>query len=117
MAKQLKTYVHVPDEQGAYVQFGPDDDVPGWAEKLITNPDAWDTGEEAPVVPTPGPSQLPGESVDDVGSGPLNDRKIGQLRNLANARGIDSGGSKSALAKRLADAGFEATNESTTVEA
>lgn len=44
MAK-LSTYVHVEDDQGQSHVFGPGDDVPDWAAKKITNPDAWD---EAP---------------------------------------------------------------------
>ena len=40
MAK-LNTYVHVHDEDGLSHAFGPDDTVPAWAEKAITNPDVW----------------------------------------------------------------------------
>lgn len=40
MAK-LAGYTHVTDpEHGTHV-FGPDDEVPAWAEKHITNPKAW----------------------------------------------------------------------------
>lgn len=39
MAK-LNTFVHVQGESGP-VAFGPDDEVPDWAAKLITNPEAW----------------------------------------------------------------------------
>lgn len=41
MAK-LSTYVTVYDDQGNGRTFGPRDDLPGWAEKKITNPDVWD---------------------------------------------------------------------------
>lgn len=47
MAK-LTTYVHVADEHGAMHVFGPDDEVPAWAAKAITNPDVWDGAELSP---------------------------------------------------------------------
>ncbi|CAM5386992.1 hypothetical protein SMICM304S_02365 [Streptomyces microflavus] len=40
MAK-LKTHVHVTDDNGAVHVFGPADEVPEWAQALITNPKAW----------------------------------------------------------------------------
>lgn len=49
-------YVHRPDT-GETVGFGPDDDVPGWAADLITNPAAWGAGSRwsipAPLDPGP----------------------------------------------------------------
>lgn len=46
MARKLNTTVHVTDENGIAHVFGPDDEVPGWAEEKITNPDVWaDEGE------------------------------------------------------------------------
>lgn len=56
--KRLTGYVHItnPDTGEACV-FGPDDDVPDWAEELITNPSAWsftathpETGEEVTMT-------------------------------------------------------------------
>ncbi|MEV0247962.1 hypothetical protein AB0H76_15320 [Nocardia sp. NPDC050712] len=41
MSRKLATYVHVPDADGEYHVFGPDDDVPAWAVKAITNPGVW----------------------------------------------------------------------------
>jgi hypothetical protein len=49
MAKELRTYVHVADENGQYRVFGPGDDLPDWARSAITNPKAWADGE-APVA-------------------------------------------------------------------
>lgn len=37
----LATNVHVTDESGTAHVFGPADDVPEWAQELITNPKAW----------------------------------------------------------------------------
>lgn len=49
MARKLNTYVHAHavDKDGNVQsqQFGPDDEVPSWARKAITNPDVWD-GED-----------------------------------------------------------------------
>jgi hypothetical protein len=42
MAKsKLQYHVHVEDEHGEVHVFGPEDDVPGWARKKITNRSAW----------------------------------------------------------------------------
>ncbi|AKZ59150.1 hypothetical protein SAM23877_6105 [Streptomyces ambofaciens ATCC 23877] len=46
MAK-LRTFVHVTDDEGRPHAFGPADEVPTWAQALITNPKAW---AEAPVA-------------------------------------------------------------------
>lgn len=43
---QLRTYVHLADEQGQTLVFGPASDVPSWAVAKITNPDVW---AEAPT--------------------------------------------------------------------
>lgn len=37
----LATNVHVTDESGTAHVFGPADEVPEWAQALITNPKAW----------------------------------------------------------------------------
>lgn len=37
----LSTNVHVTDADGVSHVFGPADEVPAWAEALITNPKAW----------------------------------------------------------------------------
>ena len=41
MGKKLNTSVHVTDTEGNSGTFGPDDDLPAWAEKAISNPDVW----------------------------------------------------------------------------
>ncbi len=37
----LRTNVHVTDADGVSHVFGPADEVPEWAQALITNPKAW----------------------------------------------------------------------------
>jgi hypothetical protein len=58
MAKKLTTTVHVPDENGTMHVFGQGDEVPGWAEKAITNPDVWEGagGDKAVTFSDPGNS-------------------------------------------------------------
>lgn len=47
-SKTLTCYVHVAHPDTGEIQiFGPDDEVPAWAVKAITNPDVWDDGETA----------------------------------------------------------------------
>ncbi|MGC0365009.1 hypothetical protein ABH922_002993 [Rhodococcus sp. 27YEA15] len=51
---RLITFVHVADESGVGHAFGPDDAVPEWAAKKITNPDVWDSVPAVPdVAPEP----------------------------------------------------------------
>jgi hypothetical protein len=56
MARKLNTYVHahaVDDKGNVQSQvFGPDDDVPAWARKAITNPDVWGNGNEEADEPS-----------------------------------------------------------------
>ncbi len=53
---RLKSFVHVTDAHGEAHVFGPADDVPAWAQALITNPKAW---AEAPEPEAPAPSGAP----------------------------------------------------------
>ena len=49
MARRLASYVNVTDpETGAAATFGPDDELPEWAETVITNPKAWAAAEPSP---------------------------------------------------------------------
>lgn len=49
MARRLASYVNVTDPQtGAPVTLGPDDELPEWAEEVITNPKAWAADEPSP---------------------------------------------------------------------
>lgn len=52
---RLAAFVHVRDAQGVYQIFGPADDVPTWAQALITNPMAW---AEAPTETAPSPAPV-----------------------------------------------------------
>ena len=45
--KKLRAHVHVTDAKGNPFVFGPDDDVPAWAQKAITNEKAWAEEPEA----------------------------------------------------------------------
>lgn len=51
MKLRLATFMHVRDELGRSHAFGPEDEVPAWARKQITNPKAW--GYD--VMPVSGP--------------------------------------------------------------
>lgn len=46
MGSKLAAFVHVHDENGETHVFGPEDSVPGWARKAITNPAAWAAGDD-----------------------------------------------------------------------
>lgn len=56
MAKKLNANVHVQDDDGDMHVFGPDDTVPAWARKKITNKSVWegeDDDEPASPAKTP----------------------------------------------------------------
>ncbi|MFE5290204.1 hypothetical protein ACFRAQ_35075 [Nocardia sp. NPDC056611] len=61
---QLNTYVHVQDDRMVTHIFGPDDQVPEWAVKAISNPAVWADRDEYPSV---GPSS---DAVAEVKSEP-----------------------------------------------
>lgn len=80
---KLNTYVHVHDKDGISHAFGPDDTVPEWAEKAITNPDVW---AEAPQSD---------EGDDDFPEGDITDKwTVKQLTAYAKSEDIDLGDAK-----------------------
>ncbi|MDH6625722.1 hypothetical protein M2271_003533 [Streptomyces sp. LBL] len=55
----LAANVHVTDERGTAHVFGPADEVPTWAQALITNPKAWAEAPALNVLRTPEPAPAP----------------------------------------------------------
>lgn len=60
MSRFIK-YVHVHDDEGRTHRFSPGDEVPAWAEKVVTNPDVIDAAApaapvDAPVAADPAPA-------------------------------------------------------------
>jgi hypothetical protein len=55
----LNTFVHAVElddkgqQTGKAGTFGPNDDVPGWAVKSITNPDVWQHEDDQAEEPAP----------------------------------------------------------------
>lgn len=74
----LNSNVHVTDAKGVTHVFGPADDVPTWAQALITNPKAW---AEAPA-PEPAPAPAPAKAA----------AKRAPARRKAASGGTDSSG-------------------------
>ncbi len=77
---ELRTTVHVFDDDGKPHIFSPGSVVPGWATKKITNPAAWEP-EAEPAEPEP--SEPAGE--------PSESWTVPQLRAYAQDKGIDLG--------------------------
>ncbi|WP_280389307.1 Ish1 domain-containing protein [Nocardia wallacei] len=75
---RLRTFVHVHGEDGPHV-FGPDDNVPAWAVKAITNPGVWAEEPEA-ATSTEAPAGDPSESWT-----------VAELKAYADEHGIDLG--------------------------
>lgn len=58
---RLRTYVHVRDARGVAHLLGPDDQIPEWAARRITNPGAWATPPRLDDQPdSSGPGDKPG---------------------------------------------------------
>ena len=84
MAK-LNTYVHVHDKDGVSHAFGPDDTVPAWAEKAITNPDVWAEKPESDE----------GGDGDGFPEGDITEEwTVKQLKAYAKSENIDLGDAK-----------------------
>ncbi len=72
MARKLVTDTRVQNpDTGDQVILKPGDEIPGWAEKLITNPAAWEQEDLAPdpdaqVLPEPEPAIARTEEEQDV---------------------------------------------------
>ncbi len=115
---KLATYVHVADKSGKMHVFGPDDEVPDWAVRKITNPRAWEGGE-APVAeePTAKVERLRAElaaaevEADDAAkeddhagdgeAGPYAGKKADELRAELAKRELPTSGTKPELIERL----------------
>lgn len=52
----LTTHVHVTDAEGTAHVFAPADEVPEWAQALITNPKAWAESPSVSRLTEPGPT-------------------------------------------------------------
>lgn len=63
---RLASHVVLRDERQELHVFGPDDDVPAWARKRITNPKAWESGADTADegTPSPPPKGGPGSGKD-----------------------------------------------------
>jgi hypothetical protein len=65
MSKKLAGFVAVHDDDGKAHLFGPDDNVPAWAVKKITNPNAWEAGETPASEETPQTKSAPKASAKE----------------------------------------------------
>lgn len=95
MAK-LNTYVHAVEilEDGSHgrsVTFGPDDTVPDWAARSISNPDVWaeQPAQEPLSVPDQEPDRDPGQDPvkEPPRGGPGSSAEA--WRDFAKARNLD----------------------------
>jgi hypothetical protein len=90
---KLNTYVHVHDADGISHAFGPEDTVPEWAEKAITNPDVW---TDAPAAEEVADSEGSESETEEIPEGDITEEwTVKQLRAYAKAEDIDLGGATS----------------------
>lgn len=108
MGKKLTKYVSLTDEDGTVHTFGPDDELPDWAEARITNPGAYES-DEVSLGAVPGPGQLPDEGGEPVvagGTGGNSAPNYSRMRKddlvaLAQELGVDVSGTKDEIVARL----------------
>lgn len=104
---KLNTYVHVHDKDGISHAFGPEDTVPEWAERAITNPDVW---AEAPAAEETSGSEGAGAEGSDsdqveIPEGDITEEwTVKQLKAYAKSEDIDLGGAttKTEILARIA---------------
>lgn len=83
--------VYVYDEVGEVHYFNPGDDVPAWAAKQITNPDAWKTADDD-TEPVDADDQTPDDPDADSTDGgdeygvDYDAMKVDQLKELIDQR-------------------------------
>lgn len=115
-APKLASYVHVQDADGKMQVFGPDDRVPDWAARKITNPRAWEGGK-APVAEDPAAKverlrrelaaaeaeaePAAGDEQGDGGTEPYDGMKADELRAELAKRELPTSGTKPELIERL----------------
>lgn len=92
---KLNTYVHVHDKDGISHAFGPDDTVPEWAEKSITNESVWAVAPAKEQATDQDDGSGDGGDSDNVEipEGDITDKwTVKQLTAYAKAENIDLGG-------------------------
>jgi hypothetical protein len=103
MAKKIvKRDVHVPGAMHGHedMWLHPGDEVPQWAEELVTNPRVFEDPSDT-AVDFDDPSLFSGEAGED--SPNYFGMKVDELKALLEERGLASGGNKTELIQRLED--------------
>ena len=113
---RLAAYVHVTDPEHGTAAFGPDDEVPAWAEKHITNPKAWadppapQAVDDDPDTEDEGDGDTPPAPPADPEKPPYGQWKVDQLREEISRRNdirdadhirVDEPGNKAELVAAL----------------
>ena len=93
MARRLASYVNVTDPQtGAPVTLGPDDEVPEWAEGVITNPRAWAADEPSPEESLATSVEYQPEDTETATSSDYEAMTVTDLRSEIRSRNEDGRG-------------------------
>ncbi len=100
MAKIARTHVHVEKkggkDDGKVVIFAAGDEIPAWAQKIISNDDVY--AEDDAVVE---------EAPESPAAGPYDGKPDDELRALLTARELPTDGDTAALIARLTQADAE----------
>lgn len=104
MSKVLAGQVAVQNpETGEFVTLAKGDELPGWAEKLVTNPKAFEGGApaeytvESPYIPVPDPATVTAPLEGEPGAAypdgePSETWKVDELKAYAADNAVDLGG-------------------------
>ena len=87
MGRRLAGFVHVTAPDGGAVVFGPDDELPAWASKAITNEKAW-AGDVAGAGEGAGDVAGAGEggSAEEHAERSYDDMRVADLKALIGER-------------------------------
>jgi hypothetical protein len=110
--RQSYVTVHNP-ETGESQTFGPDDELPSWAEEIVKegNPDAFASPAEEDQAPVPGPSQGEDDLIGDAsGEDSLMRRNKDDLLALAEQEGaasVSDSNTKAEIASAIRATGYD----------
>jgi hypothetical protein len=100
MAKIARTHVHVHKKDGTVKVFAAGEEIPAWAQKVITNNDVYAENAES-VEPDSDGGDEGGEQ------GPYDGKSDDELRAILRERELPTDGDTAALVERLTQADAE----------
>ncbi len=96
-------FVHGAANGGENRWFHPGDEIPNWAQELITNESVYANPEEAVLLEAERDELLNVEEPDDFELPDYSNFKVAELKEMLDERGLETSGTKALLVQRLED--------------